>query len=52
MFKRGLAILLFLAAWFSAVAAYELQPSHVAVVYNGKSILSRRMAVELSLIHI
>ncbi|WP_418167128.1 TIGR03790 family protein [Akkermansia sp.] len=46
MFKRGLAVLLFLAAWFSAAAAYELQPSHVAVVYNGKSTLSRRMAVE------
>lgn len=46
MFKRGLAVLLFLAAGFSAAVAYELQPAHVAVVYNGKSILSRRMAVE------
>lgn len=46
MLKRGLAVLFFLAAWFSAVRAYELQPAHVAVVYNGKSELSRRMAAE------
>lgn len=46
MLKRGLAVLLFLAAWFSAAVAYELQPVHVAVVFNGKSDLSRRMAME------
>lgn len=46
MFKRGLAVLCLLAAWFSAAAAYELLPGHVAVVYNGKSDLSRRMAQE------
>ena len=46
MFKRGLSVLFFLAAWFPAAPAYELQPAHVAVVYNGKSELSRRMARE------
>ena len=52
MFKSGLAVLFLLASWFSAACAYELLPAHVAVVYNGKSELSRRMARELSLIHI
>ena len=46
MFKRGLAVLFLLASWFSAACAYELLPAHVAVVYNGKSELSRRMARE------
>lgn len=44
MFKSGLAVLFLLASWFSASCAYELLPAHVAVVYNGKSELSRRMA--------
>ena len=35
MFKRGLAVLLFLAAWFSAAAAYELQPSLVPGAHTG-----------------
>ena len=43
MFKSGLAVLFLLASWFSAACAYELLPAHVAVVYNGKSELSRRM---------
>ena len=46
MFKSGLAVLFLLASWFSASCAYELLPAHVAVVYNGKSELSRRMARE------
>ena len=46
MFKSGLAVLFLLASWFSAACAYELLPAHVAVVYNGKSELSRRMARE------
>lgn len=46
MFKRGLSVLFLLAAWFSAAHAYELLPAHVAVVYNGKSALSRSMARE------
>lgn len=46
MFKKGLSLLFFLVAWVSAGLAYELTPSHVAVVYNAKSNLSRRMAVE------
>ena len=46
MFKSGLAVLFLLTSWFSASCAYELLPAHVAVVYNGKSELSRRMARE------
>ena len=46
MSKSGLAVLFLLASWFSASCAYELLPAHVAVVYNGKSELSRRMARE------
>ncbi|WP_308661550.1 TIGR03790 family protein [uncultured Akkermansia sp.] len=46
MYRSGLAVLFLLASWFSAACAYELLPAHVAVVYNGKSKLSRRMARE------
>lgn len=46
MLKKGFAVLLCLAAGILAAAAYELLPSHVAVVYNSRSELSRRMAGE------
>ncbi len=46
MFYRGVCVLFMLSICFSALWAGELLPEHVAVVYNGKSKLSKEVALE------